>query len=52
LNALDVGETFIAPPSTKKNNNFARFYMLAARLGIRVSVSTISETEMRITRVA
>jgi hypothetical protein len=52
LNLLNIGESMLAPRNEKKNYNFARFYLLASRLGIRVSVRSVSETELRITRIA
>jgi hypothetical protein len=52
LNTIKVGEYFLVPRTDRGKYDYTRFYTLGRRLGIRVSVTTESETEMRVTRVA
>jgi len=52
LNTLKVGESFLVPRAERKGANFARYYLLARRIGIRVSMQTENESQMRVTRIA
>ena len=52
LNTLKVGESFLVPRAERKGANFTRYYLLARRIGIRVSIRTENQFLIRITRVA
>jgi len=52
LNRLKIGESFLMPRAARRGANYTRYYLSAHRHGIRVSVTSASETEMRITRVS
>jgi transposase len=51
LNTMNVGDSFVVPKVEDRTYNYTRYYNLVRRLGIRVSVTTASKTEMRVTRV-
>ena len=51
INKLKVGESFLMPRADRKGANFTRYYVIARRLGIRVSIQSEGTKQMRITRV-
>lgn len=52
LNNIKVGDSIVIPRRESKFSNYTPFYNIGRKLGIKLSVSSIDDQTVRVTRVA